>query len=104
MMTDRIWEELIGDGPLVATAVHDGHRVRDNLLALMKLDDAGRLREEDPFTAHWTTVAPTRVIGLHSRFEVDLNRPRDKAVYRSPEDAWGLDVWSGPLPPPVCHH
>jgi len=24
---------------------------------------------------------------------VDLNRPRDKAVYIHPEDAWGLDVW-----------
>ena len=28
-----------------------------------------------------------------SRFEVDLNRPRDKAVYQKPEDAWGLTVW-----------
>ena len=26
-------------------------------------------------------------------FEVDLNRPREKAVYRTPEDAWGLSVW-----------
>jgi hypothetical protein len=38
------------------------------------------------------------LIGLRSRFEVDLNRPRDKAVYRTPEDAWGLEVWTGPLP------
>ena len=37
--------------------------------------------QEDPFTGIWTTVAPTRLIGLHSRFEVDFNRPRDKAVY-----------------------
>jgi len=28
-----------------------------------------------------------------SRFEVDLNRPRDKAVYLGPADAWGLNVW-----------
>lgn len=93
-MTVRIWEELIGDGPLVATAVHDGHHLRDDVVKLMALNDAARLREEDPFTASWTTIAPTRIIGLRSRFEVDLNRPREKAVYRTPEEAWGLQVWN----------
>ena len=39
------------------------------------------------------------MIGLHSRFEVDLNRPRDKAVYINPEDAWGLTVWKSAPPP-----
>ena len=53
-----------------------------------------RLREEDPFTGGWTAIAPTRIIGRRSRFEVDLNRPRGRAVYRRPEDAWGLDVWT----------
>lgn len=33
------------------------------------------------------------MVGLNSRFEVDLNRPRQKAVYIRPEDAWGLRVW-----------
>jgi hypothetical protein len=28
-----------------------------------------------------------------SRFEVDINRPREHAVYREPADAWGLEVW-----------
>jgi hypothetical protein len=32
-------------------------------------------------------------VGERSRFEVDLNRPREKAVYIQPEDAWGLQVW-----------
>ena len=41
----------------------------------------------------WTTVGNTQIIGTHSRFEVDLNRPREKAVYIKPEDAWGLEVW-----------
>jgi N-formylglutamate amidohydrolase len=59
----------------------------------MALSRTERLREEDPFTGIWTTVAPTRLIGLHSRFEVDFNRPRDKAVYLTPDDAWGLRVW-----------
>jgi hypothetical protein len=29
---------------------------------------------------------------------VDLNRPRRQAVYRRPEDAWGLTVWKRRLP------
>jgi N-formylglutamate amidohydrolase len=35
---------------------------------------------------------------LRSRFEVDLNRPREKAVYLSPADCWGLAVWKSPPP------
>jgi N-formylglutamate amidohydrolase len=59
----------------------------------MALTDSERLREEDPHTGIWTTIATTQLVAHRSRFEVDLNRPRDKAVYRSPEDAWGLQVW-----------
>jgi hypothetical protein len=33
-----------------------------------------------------------------SRFEVDLNRPRDQAVYLEPADSWGLTVWRDSLP------
>ncbi len=50
--------------------------------------------EEDPYTGDWTTIAPTQIVARRSRFEVDLNRPRDKAVYLTPADAWGLDVWT----------
>src|SRR5690606_19263593 len=32
------------------------------------------------------------------RLELDLNRPRDRAVYARPEDCWGLEAWKGPLP------
>jgi N-formylglutamate deformylase len=97
-MSGKIFELTMGDGPLVAAAIHDGHAVRDEVGALFALDDGERLREEDPFTSEWSRVAPTRIDGLRSRFEVDLNRPRNKAVYLTPEDAWGLNVWSDPLP------
>ena len=80
-------------------AIHDGHEVRPEVLRLMALSEADRLREEDPFTASWTRVAPTRVVARRSRFEVDLNRPREKAVYLKPEDAWGLEVWRQPPSP-----
>jgi hypothetical protein len=91
-----------GDGPLVAMAIHDGHQVRDEVLRQMAVDPPSRQREEDPHTVSWTVVAPTRVVGLRSRFEVDLNRPRDQAVYRTPDDAWGLQVWEGSLPEDVA--
>lgn len=82
-----------GQGPLAATAIHHGHDLREEVRALMALSDADRLREEDPHTGIFTTVATTRLVARRSRFEVDLNRPRDRAVYRTPEDAWGLRVW-----------
>jgi uncharacterized protein (DUF1810 family)/N-formylglutamate amidohydrolase len=87
-----------GDGPIVATAIHAGHEIRPELHEHIALSDAERLREEDPFTNAWVGIAPSQVIGLRSRFEVDLNRPRDKAVYQKPQDAWGLNVWKHPLP------
>lgn len=88
-----------GEGPLVATAVHNGSGLRAEVEEYIALGAEDRLREEDPHTGAWTTVAPTRLVALHSRFEVDLNRPREKCVYRLPEDAWGLRVW-GREPPP----
>jgi N-formylglutamate amidohydrolase len=86
-------EIIEGDGPIVATAIHDGHALREEVAALTALDDAARLREEDPYTGAWTSLAPTRLVALRSRFEVDLNRPRERSVYRKPEDAWGLGLW-----------
>ena len=95
-MADRIWELREGEGPIVATAIHDGHELRKEVASLTALDDAERLREEDPYTGEWTRVAATRFVAKRSRFEVDLNRPRDKAVYAKPADAWGLDLWKKP--------
>ena len=78
---------------MIATAIHDGHAVRDELKSIMILNDEDQLREEDPFTGELTEVAETKLIVLRSRFEVDLNRPREKAVYVKPEDAWGLNIY-----------
>jgi N-formylglutamate deformylase len=92
-MDSALFEVVIGDGPIVATAIHDGHDLRPDCAAAMVLDEATRLREEDPFTARFAAACPTRLVAKRSRFEVDLNRPRDKAVYTCAEDAWGLEVW-----------
>ncbi|HVS03135.1 MAG TPA: N-formylglutamate amidohydrolase [Thermoanaerobaculia bacterium] len=93
------WSWELGEGAVVATAIHSGHELRPEVAARMALDDATRRREEDPFTDRWVAVAPTRLVVHRSRFEVDLNRPRDGAVYRRPADAWGLRVWRSPPPP-----
>jgi hypothetical protein len=97
---ERIWQLIRGSSPIVATAIHDGHQLRPEVAELMALTDADQLREEDPFTAGWTNIVDNQLVGLRSRFEVDLNRPREKAVYIHPEDAWGLHVWKE-TPPTV---
>lgn len=66
---------------------------------LLALSKAERLREEDPFTAFLISAVPNQIVFHRSRFEVDLNRERDAAVYVSPEQAWGLTVWKDKLPP-----
>jgi hypothetical protein len=90
---DARWRERLGDGPLVAAAVHAGHDVRPEVAVHLAIGEADRLREEDPYTDEWAVVAETWIVGARSRFEVDLNRPRTRAVYRTPADAWGLKVW-----------
>lgn len=83
-----------GGGPVLATAIHDGHLIRPSLLPFVGLSDQDRLREEDPFTGIWTEVAGTRVVATRSRFEVDLNRPRESCTYRVPADCWGLELYA----------
>jgi N-formylglutamate amidohydrolase len=94
----EIFQLVVGEGPLVGAAIHAGHFVREEVAARLALNDADRLREEDPYTDFLIQWAPARIVGLRSRYEIDLNRPRELAVYRTPEEAWGVDVWTEPLP------
>lgn len=87
-----------GSGPLVAVALHHGHDLRPEVAAALTVDAATRRREEDPFTGEFTRVGQTRIVVHRSRFEVDLNRPPEGAVYRTPDEAWGLDLWAAPPP------
>jgi len=88
------FEVVDGAGPIMATAIHAGHGLRPEVSARLSLAPAIRLREEDPYTDCLTDVVPLQVVVDRSRFEVDLNRPRDQAVYLRPEQAWGLEIWS----------
>ena len=87
------WELRQADSPLIATAIHAGHELSPGFAAAITLSDEERLHEEDPYTDAWTDLAQTRIQVRRSRFEVDLNRPRQVAVYRTPEQAWGLQLW-----------
>jgi N-formylglutamate deformylase len=82
-----------GRSPIVAVAIHAGHHTRPSLQKWLAISETNRRYEEDPYTGEWTQIAKTQVIGLRSRFEFDLNRPREKAVYSTPDDAWGYDIW-----------
>ena len=95
MAHDVEWHE--GDSPLIAAAIHAGHDLSAAFSEATALSDAQRRHEEDPFTDAWTSLAPTRIVVRRSRFEVDLNRPREQAVYRTGADAWGANLWRRPL-------
>jgi N-formylglutamate amidohydrolase len=87
------WSIDVGDGPVVATAIHSGHELRPEVAEWMAIEDLERMREEDPLTDVWTSVGDSSIRVHRSRFEVDLNRPRDKAIARNPDESWGLTVW-----------
>ncbi len=78
--------------PVVCTAIHNGHLLSRVIAKNIALNEAERLYEEDPYTGYFTEICSNRVIVNYSRFQVDLNRPRDGSFYQLPEQAWGLQV------------
>jgi hypothetical protein len=91
--SERWWTVQYGAGPVVATAIHNGHGLSAAVAEAMALPDADRLREEDPFTGEAVRDVPSHVVVHRSRFEFDLNRPPDGAIYLTPDQSWGLKVW-----------
>jgi hypothetical protein len=90
---ERWWTVQHGPGRVVATAIHDGHELRPEVARALALGDDQRLREEDPFTGEAVRDVGTHIIAQQSRFECDLNRAPALAVYRTPEQSWGLEIW-----------
>ena len=80
-------------GPVLATAVHSGHDIRDELRPYLAADDAELRREEDPLTDIWASAAPDHFLSRTSRFEVDLNRSRKMALATDPKHTWGKRIW-----------
>ncbi|MDG1572879.1 N-formylglutamate amidohydrolase [Robiginitalea sp. M366] len=81
--------------PLVCGAVHEGHQFRPSLWERCTHTAYERWYEEDPCTLSMVSGHPIVISGCDSRFEYDLNRPPDTAVY---EDAWGKPLWKQRLP------
>lgn len=90
------WTLQRSDDAIVATAIHDGNQLRPEVADAIALSQAERLHEEDPFTGQAIIDVPTHVIAGLSRFEVDLNRAHDDAVYLAPAQCWGLHAWREP--------
>ena len=79
-------------------AIHNGHDVDQEVEKYFVIDEFTRLREEDPFTGFLAKISQNYMIVHTSRFQTDLNRSREEALYRTPEQAWGLDVWKKDVP------
>ena len=76
-------------------AVHDGHQFRQELWDNCLHSAYERWYEEDPATKAMVAAHPIVIAGMDSRFEYDLNREPERAIY---EDAWGKKLWKNPLP------
>jgi hypothetical protein len=78
----------------LCAAVHDGHQFRKSLWDKCLHTEYDRWYEEDPCTRQMINTMPMVIAGCDSRFEYDLNRAPDIAIY---EDAWGKKLWKTPL-------
>ncbi len=83
--------------PLIGTAVHTHHAIRDDLVPKLALHDAGRYYEEDPETHRFLGLFTHCLTPNQSRYELDINRPPDTTLYTKPSLAWGQEVWKVPL-------
>lgn len=81
--------------PYACAAIHDGHQFRKELWDNCLHTEYDRWYEEDPETKNMVISHPILISGCDSRFEYDLNRPPEEAVF---ETAWGKQLWKNPLP------
>ena len=80
--------------PYVCAAVHNGHQFRKELWSKCLHSEYDRWYEEDPMTKKMVKPHPIVIAGRDSRFEYDLNRDPENAIY---DDAWGKQLWRDPL-------
>ncbi|WP_437918476.1 N-formylglutamate amidohydrolase [Sphingobacterium sp. LRF_L2] len=86
------------ESPFWTFAIHDGHQVSPAILPYLQLDETQRLREEDPYTGSIAELPVNQFLVSTSRFQLDINRAPDDAIYLHPDQAWGLTVWKKELP------
>jgi uncharacterized protein (TIGR02421 family) len=81
--------------PVVCTAIHAGSNMRPELAKQCELSTDDRYFEEDPHTDAMIVSQPITLIGMDSRFEYDLNRPKALSTYY--KSAWSKKVWKKAL-------
>jgi len=84
---------------VLGVALHAGNRVRSEMEEIMEVSREERFREEDPYTDRFVKDFPMQLIALDSRFEYDLNREMESAIYPFHKRKWGLQIWKRPLTP-----
>lgn len=80
--------------PYACAAVHNGHQFRKSLWDNCLHTEYERWYEEDPETKNMVISHPILIAGCDSRFEYDLNRDPENAVF---ETAWGKELWKQSL-------
>lgn len=80
--------------PYICAAIHDGHQFRESLWDNCMHTEYDRWYEEDPCTKQMVQSHPIVISGSDSRFEYDLNRPEETAIF---DTAWGKQLWKKPL-------
>lgn len=80
--------------PFACAAIHDGHQFRHELWEPCLHTEYDRWYEEDPETKAMVQSHPIVIAGCDSRFEYDLNRAPEEAVFVT---AWGKQLWKAPL-------
>lgn len=81
--------------PYICAAIHDGHQFRKELWDNCLHTEYDRWYEEDPETKNMIASHPIVIAGCDSRFEYDLNRAPENAVFVT---AWGKQLWKTSLP------
>lgn len=82
--------------PIVALLPHTGHRVREEIASKMSIEDEDRLGDEDAALVDLVADFPIQIFGLDSRYEYDVDRVRNDAIYLKPFQSWGKKVWVNP--------
>ncbi|WP_203258423.1 N-formylglutamate amidohydrolase [Hyunsoonleella ulvae] len=86
--------KIDGYVPYACAAIHDGHQFRKELWDNCIHTEYERWYEEDPETKTMIQSHPIVIAGCDSRFEYDLNRTPEAAVF---ETAWGKKLWRASL-------
>ncbi|MGO3307452.1 MAG: N-formylglutamate amidohydrolase, partial [Sphingobacterium sp.] len=81
------------DSPYWAFAIHDSHQIDERLIPYLQLNEQIRFREEDPHTGCMAELPMNQLLVSTSRFQLDINRKIEDAIYLHPDQAWGLTVW-----------